>query len=143
MITFLLNDTECKPALCDPHQSVLDFLRKKLQQKGKKVTAQLSSKFIESIIVPKPDSGYVLRSYKISKRLEDDISATCTAFYVKIADGVVIDARIAFGGMAAMPARAKHCEQALIGSHWQQLNALASDAPQDSDQTNKIAMENQ
>ena len=112
MITFFLNDTECKPALCDPHQSVLDFLREQLQQKG-------------------------------SKRLEDDISATCAAFYVKLADGVVIDARIAFGGMAAMPARAKHCEQALIGSHWQQLKALASDAPQGSDQTNKIAMENQ
>ena len=32
----------------------------------------------------------------------------------------VSDARIAFGGMAAIPKRAKNCEAALIGAPWNQ-----------------------
>ncbi|MFP3632686.1 xanthine dehydrogenase small subunit, partial [Burkholderia sp. SIMBA_045] len=35
-------------------------------------------------------------------------------------NGVVSDARIAFGGMAAIPKRAKNCEAALIGGPWNQ-----------------------
>ncbi|KGS10937.1 FAD-binding molybdopterin dehydrogenase, partial [Pseudomonas coronafaciens] len=35
-----------------------------------------------------------------------------------IEDGVVNDARVAFGGMAAIPKRATACEQALIGQPW-------------------------
>ena len=76
------------------------------------------SEFIERIIVPKPKAGYEFRVYKISKRLEDDISATCGAFHIKIEGGKVSDVQIAFGGMAAIPARAGHCEQALIGQAW-------------------------
>ena len=83
-----------------------------------KQTAQRESEFIERIIIPKPKAGYVFRVYKISKRLEDDISATCGAFYIHIEGGVVSDALIAFGGMAAIPARAGKCEQALLGQAW-------------------------
>ncbi len=54
----------------------------------------------------------------MSKRLDDDISAVCAAFNLSIVDGVVTDARIAFGGMAAIPKRASACEAALIGSAW-------------------------
>ena len=86
--------------------------------KSYKKTAQCVSEFIERIIVPKPKAGYEFRVYKISKRLEDDISATCGAFHVKIEAGKVSDVQIAFGGMAAIPARAGHCEQALIGQAW-------------------------
>ena len=85
-----------------------------------KVTAQQPSEFIERIIVPMPVPDYAFRVYKISKRLEDDISATCGAFYVKVQAGVVVDARIAFGGMAEIPRRASHCEQALIGQPWEE-----------------------
>lgn len=81
-----------------------------------RVTARQDSEFIEKIIVPK---GHALfRAYKVSKRLDDDISAVCAAFNLKIDNGVISDARVAFGGMAATPKRAKHCESVLIGATW-------------------------
>jgi xanthine dehydrogenase small subunit len=42
----------------------------------------------------------------VSKRLDDDISAVCAAFNLRIENGVVA-ARVAFGGMAAIPKRAR------------------------------------
>lgn len=85
-----------------------------------RVTARQESEFIERIIVPKADARQAFRAYKVSKRLDDDISAVCAAFRVQVDNGGVIDARMAFGGMAAIPKRAAHCEQALIGQPWTQ-----------------------
>jgi len=81
-----------------------------------RVTARQDSEFIEKIIVPKGHTRF--RAYKVSKRLDDDISAVCAAFNLKIDDGVISDARVAFGGMAATPKRAQHCETVLIGAPW-------------------------
>ncbi len=83
-----------------------------------KKTAQQESEFIQSIIVPKPQPGFEFRAYKISKRLEDDISATCAAISIFVDQNIVRDVRIAFGGMAEIPARAFHCEQSLLGQPW-------------------------
>ncbi|MBJ2219480.1 xanthine dehydrogenase small subunit [Pseudomonas sp. MF7453] len=81
-----------------------------------RVTARQDSEFIEKIIVPK---GHALfRAYKVSKRLDDDISAVCAAFNLKIDNGVISAARVAFGGMAATPKRATSCEAALVGAIW-------------------------
>lgn len=82
-----------------------------------KVTAQQESEFIEKIIIPKPSKG-VFRAYKLSKRLDDDISAVCGAFLVTIENQQITAARVAFGGMAAIPKRASLCEQALVGEAW-------------------------
>jgi xanthine dehydrogenase small subunit len=59
-----------------------------------------------------------VRSYKIAKRFEQDISSVCAAFSVDLVDGRVRAARVCFGGMAATPRRAQACEQALTGSEW-------------------------
>ena len=83
-----------------------------------KVTARQEAEFIEKIIVPRKQANQAFRAYKVSKRLDDDISAVCAAFNLTIVDGVVTEARIAFGGMAAIPRRASACEAALIGSAW-------------------------
>jgi xanthine dehydrogenase small subunit len=83
-----------------------------------KVTALKKSEFIEKIIIPRPDPLADFKVYKISKRLEDDISATCGAFSIKIDQGAVSAIKIAFGGMAEIPKRAKHCEQALLNQPW-------------------------
>jgi len=80
-----------------------------------RVTALEPGEFIESIRVPRARPGQAFRAYKLSKRLDDDISAVCAAFNLKIEDGRVREARIAFGGMAAIPRRAAACEQALRG----------------------------
>ncbi|KAF1019650.1 MAG: 4-hydroxybenzoyl-CoA reductase subunit gamma [Pseudomonas sp.] len=81
-----------------------------------RVTARQDSEFIETIIVPKGQA--LFRAYKVSKRLDDDISAVCAAFNLTLDNGVVTAARVAFGGMAAIPKRATHCEKVLIGAIW-------------------------
>ncbi len=83
-----------------------------------RVTARQESEFIEKIIVPKANASWAFRAYKVSKRLDDDISAVCAAFRMQVENGAVVDARAAFGGMAAIPKRAGNCEQALIGQPW-------------------------
>ncbi|QIJ86683.1 xanthine dehydrogenase small subunit [Vibrio coralliilyticus OCN008] len=85
-----------------------------------KVTAQQESEFIEQVIIPKSKANETFRAYKLSKRLDDDISAVCGAFNIEIEDNKVINTRIAFGGMAATPKRATHCENALLGKEWTQ-----------------------
>ena len=83
-----------------------------------RVTARQDSEFIEKIIVPKASAAQAFRAYKVSKRLDDDISAVCAAFNLRIEQGVVAEARVAFGGMAATPKRATACEAALRGATW-------------------------
>ncbi|MDD1779766.1 xanthine dehydrogenase small subunit [Enterovibrio sp. ZSDZ35] len=83
--------------------------------KGYKVTELQPSEFVQTIRVPKPQPDQTFKAYKISKRFDDDISAVCGAFRLTFDGDIISDARIAFGGMAAIPARASHCEQALVG----------------------------
>ena len=85
-----------------------------------KVTALQAGEFIEQILIPKPADTDWFQTYKISKRLEDDISAVCGAFNLRIEEGRVSSAAIAFGGMAEIPRRASHCELTLVGQPWQQ-----------------------
>ncbi|ANG64732.1 xanthine dehydrogenase small subunit [Marinobacterium aestuarii] len=91
-----------------------------------RVTVRQEAEFIEKIIVPRAQGRDSFRVYKISKRLDDDISAVCGAFDLRIKDGQISDARIAFGGMAAIPKRASRCEQALIGKPWNQATIEAA-----------------
>ncbi len=83
-----------------------------------RVTARQESEFIEKIIVPRANTSWAFRAYKVSKRLDDDISAVCAAYRVQVENGAIVDARAAYGGMAAIPKRAANCEQALIGQPW-------------------------
>ncbi len=72
--------------------------------------------FVEAVTIPhQPDR---LRVYKISKRFDQDISAVCGAFAITVKDGIVTDARIAFGGMAGIPKRARAVETAILGKAW-------------------------
>ena len=83
-----------------------------------KVTAREQGEFIEKILVPRARPDQIFRAYKVSKRLDDDISAVCAAFDLRVANGVIAEARVAFGGMAAIPKRAAACEAALVGEHF-------------------------
>jgi xanthine dehydrogenase small subunit len=85
--------------------------------------------FVESVTIPLLPAGEKFAVYKISKRKDEDISALCGAFRVFVNDvGVVGMARIAFGGMAATPKRAKTVEAALIGKPWT-LETIAAVTP--------------
>ncbi|HEV7346083.1 MAG TPA: xanthine dehydrogenase small subunit [Devosia sp.] len=77
--------------------------------------------FVESVTLPLLPAGEKFAVYKISKRREEDISALCGAFRIFVNDaGLVGMARIAFGGMAATPKRARAVEAALVGKPWTQ-----------------------
>ncbi len=80
--------------------------------------------FVEAVEFPKDAPN--LRCYKISKRFDQDISAVCGCFNLKIEDGFVADARIAFGGMAGVPKRAPSGEAALVGRSWSLETAQAA-----------------
>jgi xanthine dehydrogenase small subunit len=77
-----------------------------------------AGEFVEAVSFPRqPDR---LRCHKLSKRFDQDISAVCGCFNVTVEDGRVTAARIAFGGMAAIPKRATAVEAALTGRPWTQ-----------------------
>ena len=88
-------------------------------------TALQAGEFIQAIRVPLPTGGDVFRCYKISKRFDQDISALCGAFSLRLRDQRVVVVRVAFGGMAATPKRASHCEQALLGEPWNEATVAA------------------
>lgn len=83
-----------------------------------KVSDLQQGEFIQSVEIPMAESGYQLKVYKVSKRIEDDISAVLAAFYLKVENKYVKDVYIAFGGMAAKPMRAIRCEEALRNQPW-------------------------
>ncbi|WP_457663811.1 xanthine dehydrogenase small subunit [Sinorhizobium medicae] len=75
--------------------------------------------FVEFVRIPFLDETHRFAVYKISKRFDEDISAVCGAFRVKLdGDGRVADVTIAFGGMAGTPKRARNVEAALKGAQW-------------------------
>jgi xanthine dehydrogenase small subunit len=72
--------------------------------------------FVERVSIPLLAENEYLRSYKISKRFDQDISAVCGGYRLRLdGDSRITAARIAYGGLAAIPKRARHCEQALEG----------------------------
>jgi xanthine dehydrogenase small subunit len=81
---------------------------------------------IEAVEVPIIGPPGRLRCYKVSKRFDQDISAVCGCFNIDAADGHVRQARIAFGGMAAMPKRAAQVEAALTGRPWTPATVMAA-----------------
>ena len=77
------------------------------------------SEFIESIFIPQPHPYFDrLRIVKLSKRFDSDISAVCAAIRLRVENNLIIQARLAFGGMAGTPKRARQAERALIGRQW-------------------------
>ncbi|QNP49621.1 xanthine dehydrogenase small subunit [Diaphorobacter aerolatus] len=85
-----------------------------------------SDELLTAIHVPLPVPGQQLAAYKISKRFDDDISAVCLAINLQMEDGVIANARIGAGGVAATPARAVQTEALLASRKWDE--ALASEA---------------
>ena len=101
----------------------LDYMKKDLAR----------GEFVVAVNVPVPRAATRVASYKLSKRIDQDISAVCAAFAVEVADERIVAARLALGGMAAIPARAKRAEAALVGKPFDEsafaaaANALTED----------------
>jgi len=71
--------------------------------------------FIHSIIIPIFKKN-IFKAYKISKRIDDDISSVCASFNLEINNKKIKNIKIAYGGMAPIPKRAINCEKTLINS---------------------------
>jgi len=71
--------------------------------------------FIHSIIIPIFKKN-IFKAYKISKRVDDDISSVCASFNLEIINKKIKNVKIAYGGMAPIPKRAINCEKTLINS---------------------------
>ena len=67
------------------------------------------------VTIPKLNTREPFRCYKISKRFDQDISAVLGAFKFTLEGRRVSAARLAFGGMAAVPKRAPATEARLAG----------------------------
>ena len=91
-------------------------------------TALKSGEIIKQIVIPRAATNGVKSDYfKVSKRREMDISIVAAAFLIEqSADGTITKARLAFGGVAATPVRAKRAEAALLGRTLAQAGEVSS-----------------
>ncbi len=134
---------DCAPALLALDASVV-------LRKGARVRRMLLSNFyvdymknllepgelLQAIELPPPTPGLSVRSYKISKRYDCDISALCTGFAITLdAAGNVSHVRLAYGGMAAIVKRAANAEAAINGQPWTEATLRAAQAALERDFT--------
>ena len=74
-----------------------------------------------------------IRAYKLGKRYDCDISALACGLWLQLNGETVVDARFAFGGMAATVARAAQAEAAVRGQPWTEVTVQAAMAALDAD----------
>ena len=86
-------------------------------------TALRANEVLKTILVPRGGAapGLIRKTawFKVSKRREMDISTVAGCFTVDLdKQNVVRHGRLAYGGVAAMPARARKTEATLLGKPW-------------------------
>ncbi len=94
---------------------------------GLKRNVLQSGEFIEAVEVPRPGTRR-FAAHKISKRFDQDISATCAAISYKLDAGRLRDVRLAYNGLTPYPARAPKIEAVLEGQAPDAVTAEALDA---------------
>ena len=84
-------------------------------------TALQPGEILKSVVLPRLNAQVQTHRnfYKVSKRREMDISTVAACFAIEVTEGgTITKARLAYGGVAALPVRAKATENALIGKGW-------------------------
>lgn len=85
---------------------------------GYRETVLAPGEIVATIRVPRRAPTHA-HFYKVSKRVLDDISTVAAAFALELdGDGAITRARLAYGGVAATPVRARAAEDALVGRAW-------------------------
>jgi xanthine dehydrogenase small subunit len=95
---------------------------------GMKTNVMQPGEFIAAIELPKPKAGQVFKAHKISKRFDQDISATCAAMSYELAGDKLKNVRLAYNGMAQSPCRAPKLEALLEGKAIASVQAADLDA---------------
>ncbi|MFM1745387.1 MAG: hypothetical protein RLZZ630_1324 [Bacteroidota bacterium] len=93
---------------------------------GYRTTQRNSDELITQVSIPLPSPHAIIRSYKVSKRRDLDISTLSGAFRISMSGGLITSAILAFGGMAAKTERAEEAEAYLLGKPW--TRSIAEDA---------------
>ena len=88
---------------------------------GMKQNLLKPAEFIEAIDIPRLKADEVFRAHKISKRFDQDISATCAAIRYRLEAGRLKDVRLAYNGLTPSPARAARLD------HGQMDNVMGDD----------------
>lgn len=94
--------------------------------KGYRRTALAPEEILASIRIPLTESGReFFRAYKQAKRKDDDIAIVTGALRVKLDEkGIVEQANLCFGGMAAWTTAAKQANDFLVGKRFAELETL-------------------
>ena len=82
--------------------------------------------YVSAVVARRLGRNEAYRAFKVSKRIDEDISAVMGAFRFTLDGRRIAAARVAYGGMAATPKRAAEAEAALVGAA---LNDRAAWAP--------------
>jgi xanthine dehydrogenase small subunit len=89
--------------------------------KGYRLTDLRQNELITAVYITKPAAEAFIRSYKVSKRKDLDISTVSGGFSLKLEIGNVKEIILAYGGMADKPKRARNTEKYFIGKPWTRL----------------------
>ena len=85
--------------------------------KAYRKTALKNNEFIKEIRIPIL-KNHIFKCYKISKRIDDDISSLFVAYLMKLKNNIIIDINIAYGGMDSIPNFAFKTQKYLIGKEF-------------------------
>ena len=99
-----LRDSNGKERIVSMHEFYLSYKKTVLQK----------NEYIKVIEIKKSKFKNFHRFYKISKRMEDDISSVMAAIRFKVENDNFVGVRLAFGGVAATPVRVLEAEQVLL-----------------------------
>jgi xanthine dehydrogenase small subunit len=72
--------------------------------------------YVSAVVAPRLAANQTYRAIKVTKRIDEDISAVMGAFRLTLDGRRIVAARVAYGGMAATSKRAANAEAALIGA---------------------------
>jgi xanthine dehydrogenase small subunit len=87
---------------------------------GYRKTLRKENELIVSVIIPKLTNGTIVKSYKISKRKDLDISTVSGGFRLELnGNNEVQEIKLLFGGMAEKTQRAVNTEQFLLLKKWE------------------------
>ena len=85
---------------------------------GYRKTVLAADELIFAVHIPKPHKDASFHTYKVARRIDQDISAVCAAFRVRVENGTVVEAVSGWGGVAARPLRGRAWEAAIKGKPW-------------------------
>ncbi|MBS4027362.1 MAG: xanthine dehydrogenase small subunit [Ignavibacteriales bacterium] len=87
---------------------------------GYRKTLRKENELITSVVIPKLKNGVKVKSYKVSKRKDLDISTLSGGFRLELnRNNEVKEIKLCFGGMAERTKRATNTEQFLLNKKWE------------------------